>query len=160
PEPLLPAPVVEPSLTDAQVAATLELLREKGVISAQEYEAAMQGRRLEAHEREPQAPRPVTSKWDLSLYGFIELDTIYDTTQSFNELAGNSLIARPDTYAGNTARTQFSVRNSRLGFNFSTPEFHRVLVAAKLEFDLLGNQPTGATEIQTFVNDTFRIRHA
>src|SRR5581483_9392857 len=51
----------------------------------------------------PNAPTPpvadkhlVTgSKWDMSLYGFIELDSAYDTTESFNDLAANGTIARP-----------------------------------------------------------------
>lgn len=107
-----------------------------------------------------ESPRAVTGKFEMSLYGFVELDGIYDTTQSFNELAGNNLIARPGTFAAEHGRALATVRNSRLGFKVQTPQWHRASLHGTLEFDLLGNQPPGASEIQTFVNDTFRVRHA
>lgn len=99
-------------------------------------------------------------KFDVSLYGFVELDGIYDSTQSYNELSGNGLLARPGTFAAEHGRTLATVRNSRLGVKVQTPEWHRMSLHGALEFDLLGNQPPTATEIQTFVNDTFRVRHA
>jgi len=153
-----PPPLPPPAFADERLQVALELLREKGILSSKEYEAALAGRR----EAEPQAPqsRVLTGKFDISLYGFVELDAIYDSTQSFNELAGNALIAPPGSFAGEHGRTLLTVRNSRLGFRLRTPEFHQVLASAQMEFDLLGNQPPGATELQTFVNDTFRIRHA
>lgn len=50
-----------------------------------------------------------------------EFDAIEDSTQSFNDLAGNGLIARPGSFAAGGARTTFSVRNSRLGLKMSGP---------------------------------------
>ena len=159
PPPALPTDAAAtPPIGDAQILVALELLREKGILSDTEYEAVLHGRR-EPNAKAPPA-RAVTGKFDLNLYGFVELDAIFDSTQSYNELAGNALIARPGTFAGEHGRTLFTVRNSRLGFKLRTPEFHRIMAVAQLEFDLLGNQPPGASEIQTFVNDTFRIRHA
>jgi hypothetical protein len=147
-----------PNPEAARIEVTLQLMRDSGLISEKQYQAALQGR----YVVEPKAvQRPsVTGDFDLSLYGFAEFDSIYDTTQSFNELAGNAAIARPGTFAAENGRTLFTVRNSRLGILFKTPEFHRISLVAELEFDLLGNQPTTATELQTFVNDTVRIRHA
>jgi hypothetical protein len=159
PPPALPLspPPASPSLNEAQARVSLQLMRDSGIITESQYQAALQGRLEPAPAP---GPRSVTGKFDLSLYGFVELDSIYDSTQSFNELAGNGLIARPGTFAGEHGRTLFTMRNSRLGIRFKTPEFHRVQVVAQMEFDLLGNQPPTATELQTFVNDTFRVRHA
>ena len=73
-------------------------------------------------------PAPATSsgklstKFDATFYGFIELDSMYDSTQSFSDLAGGSSIARPGTYANGRGRTTFGVRNSRLGFKLTGPE--------------------------------------
>ena len=38
-------------------------------------------------------PLPVMTKFGATFYGFAEFDAIWDSTQSFNDLAGNSLIA-------------------------------------------------------------------
>lgn len=155
-----PQPSPEALLSEARVTATLELMRQKGLISQKEYDDAMQGHQPPPRNPDEPPPQAVTDKWGVNLYGFVELDTIWDSTESFNELSGNTLIARPGTFAGEHSRTLFTMRNSRLGFKFRTPEFHRISAVATMEFDLLGNQPPGASEIQTFVNDTFRIRHA
>lgn len=157
-QPMQPSP--EALLSEARVTATLELMRQKGLITQKEYDDAMQGHQPPPRSPDEPPPQAVTDKWGVNLYGFVELDTIWDSTQSFNELAGNNLIARPGTFAGEHSRSLFTMRNSRLGFRFRTPEFYRISAVATMEFDLLGNQPPGASEIQTFVNDTFRIRHA
>jgi hypothetical protein len=116
----------------------------------------------------PNAPTPpmaekhlVTgSKWDMSLYGFIELDSAYDTTESFNDLAANGNIARPGTYTGEHDRTQFSARNTRFGVRVNAPEYDGMKSSAQLEGDFFGNQPTPLAESAFFNNPTFRIRHA
>lgn len=106
-----------------------------------------------------EAPRPLTSKWDAALYGFVEFDGIADSTQSFDELAGNKLVARPGSFAGDNGRTLFTLRNSRIGFKLKAPAYHGLLASAMLEMDFLGNQPPTASEGQLFGNPTFRIRH-
>ena len=100
------------------------------------------------------------SKWDMSLYGFIELDSAYDTTESFNDLAANGAIARPGSYVGEHDRTQFSARNTRLGVRVNAPEYEGMKSSAQLEGDFFGNQPTPLAESAFFNNPTFRIRHA
>jgi hypothetical protein len=102
---------------------------------------------------------PVASKWNAALYGFAEFDAIGDSSQSFNDLAGNANIARPGTYAGDHGRLTFGVRNSRIGFKVAAPEYKGVRAIALLEMDFLGNQPPTATESATFTSPTFRIRH-
>jgi hypothetical protein len=108
---------------------------------------------------DPNAPVAVKGKWSPVLYGFVEFDGIHDSTQSFNDSAGNAAIARPGTYAGDRARTMFGVRNSRLGFKLTAPETAGIKASGVLEMDFLGNQPPTATEAQFWTNPTFRIRH-
>jgi hypothetical protein len=100
------------------------------------------------------------SKWDMSLYGFIELDSMYDTTESFNDLSGNGAIARPGSYLGEHDRMQFSARNTRFGVRVNAPTYEGMKATAQLEGDFFGNQPTPLAESAFFQNPTFRIRHA
>jgi hypothetical protein len=115
----------------------------------------------------------VYSKWSAQLYGFVELDSIYDSTQSYIDLPGGSVQAAPGSYAESHPRVQFSVRNSRLGFKLAAPEFHGVRASGVIEADFLGNQntvgnptpsvanaPSDNTEAAFFNNPGFRIRHA
>jgi hypothetical protein len=109
-------------------------------------------------------PVPVKGKWNPILYGFVEFDGIHDSTQSFNDSAGNASIQNPNNYAGRHGRTQFGMRNSRLGFKLSAPEMGGVRVSGILEMDFLGNQPgtppsTAVTENGYFTNPAFRMRH-
>ncbi len=102
----------------------------------------------------------VTSKWNTTFYGFVQVDTISDSTESFNESAGNAVISRPGTYAGGHKRYTYGARHSRLGFKLSAPEFSGIRASAQIEADFLGNQPTPLAESSFFANATFRLRHA
>ena len=51
----------------------------------------------------------------LRLYGFVEADSIYDTTQSLTEEPDNNLIQKRSSILGQRSREEFSERNSRLG---------------------------------------------
>ena len=104
------------------------------------------------------APTLVIGKWSTTLYGFVEADNIFDTTQSFVDLAGNNQVARPGTLAGNNARYTAGVRNSRIGFRIRAPEFHKVRTSAMIEMDFLGNQ-AGTSEAAIFTTPVFRVRH-
>jgi hypothetical protein len=150
--------------------ATLKLLLQKGVITQAEYDAAVAGAATDVTVREvretvvvKETPKidapPVTSKWGATMYGFVEADYIFDSTQSFNDLAGNAII-QADGYAAQNHRMQFSIRNSRLGFRFAAPEWGNVKSSALLEMDFFGNQPTEASEAAFFNTPGFRIRHA
>lgn len=100
----------------------------------------------------------VASKFAADIYGFVEFDSIHDSTQSFNDLAGNGAIAR-DSYASKHQRTTFGVRNSRIGFKMRGPESDDVKTSAIMEMDFFGNQPTGIAESSFFVSPGFRVRH-
>jgi hypothetical protein len=101
-------------------------------------------------------------QFKLTFYGFVEADYIYDTTRSYDDAMGSSIVARKDTYDGNHSRSQFSMRNSRLGFAFESPVVGGVKPTAVLEADFFGHQetPPGTTENTYFDSPTFRVRHA
>jgi hypothetical protein len=40
----------------------------------------------------PKPATPVVDKWSATLYGFAELDTIYDTRQGIGEVPGNPVL--------------------------------------------------------------------
>ncbi|HET9626611.1 MAG TPA: hypothetical protein VFP84_34850 [Kofleriaceae bacterium] len=110
---------------------------------------------------EAKVPQPaVTAKWDMSLYGFIELDSAYDSVQGFNDLAGNAAIARPGSFAGNNDQFTMSARNTRIGYRVSAPTYHDMKASAQLELDFFGNQPTPLSEAAFFQNAALRTRHA
>ncbi|HEX7507019.1 MAG TPA: hypothetical protein VF550_09620 [Polyangia bacterium] len=101
-------------------------------------------------------------QFKLTLYGFVEADYIYDTTRSYDDAMGSSLVARKDTYDGNHNRSQFSMRNSRLGFAFESPMVGGVQPTAVLEADFFGHQDTPPTTSENtyFDSPTYRVRHA
>ena len=110
----------------------------------------------------------VSSKFAATFYGFVEADFIHDSTQSFNDLAGNGTVARSGSYAADHDRMIFGARNSRLGFKLKGPESELLKSSAIVEMDFFGNQPQGSpspagspavSESAYFVNPTFRIRH-
>jgi hypothetical protein len=156
----------------------LQLMLQKGVITQAEYDAAVAApgstevvkevrETIVVQESPKLNPPPVTSKWAATMYGFIEADFIFDSTQSFADLAGNGIIAA-NGYAAKNHRLQFSVRNTRLGFRFAAPEWGSVKSSAVLEMDFFGNQPSNpppaagslVSEAGFFNNPGMRIRHA
>ncbi len=109
------------------------------------------------------APAPsaagLMSKFKTGFYGFIEVDFLGDTTQSFTETPGAGLLARPGSYGATHPRAQVSVRNSRLGFKVEAPAVGVVKASAVFELDLFGNQPA-VTEASFYSNAGVRMRHA
>ena len=115
----------------------------------------------------------MSSKFSATFYGFVEFDSILDSTQSFNDLAGNGAIARDpnattSNYAAHHDRMTFGARNSRLGFKLKGPETETIKSSGIAEMDFLGNQPQGSpnptgspavSESAYFASPTFRIRH-
>ena len=101
-------------------------------------------------------------KWTMTFYGFVEADAIFDTTRSYNDWIGGALVARSETYEGRAGRTQFSMRNTRLGFAFESPSIGEMKPSAVLEGDFFGNQSSPPTTPETtyFTSPTFRLRHA
>ena len=67
------------------------------------------------------ADRPMFARWRSSLYGFVELDAMHDSTQSYGQSANNAMLARPGTYAATHGRTQMTANNSLFGFRIGAP---------------------------------------
>jgi hypothetical protein len=185
PPPAAPAPQARPALRTVDV-TTLERLHDEGILSQAEYELAL--RDIGASTGQTHAAEAnslVVGKWATTLYGFLEGDSIYDTTQSFADAAGNAQVLRPSGqmapnvsplpsvqpntvqplqptqgYLGSHGQTLFSVRNSRLGLRLHAPESDTVHTSALLEMDFLGNQPSGISQAAYFTSPTMRLRHA
>lgn len=114
-------------------------------------------------ERTPLVLTTGTNKqrWSLTFYGFIEADYIADSTRSYGDAIGSTLVARSDTYEGQVGRTQFSMRNTRLGLKFESPEVGGVSPSAVLEGDFYGpNSSADSSEHAMYTSPTFRVRHA
>jgi hypothetical protein len=145
---------------------TLKLLLAKGVITQEEYDRAVQDL-VGSAGRAGDSPTITLAGWKTTLYGYVDLDTTWDSTQSFAEAPGNGLVARPDTYAGKNSRTQFSVRDTRFGLRLAPPAWGDVQVSGNLELDLSGGAgltaigaPGNVSEAAYFVNPTLRLRTA
>lgn len=147
---------------------TLRMMLDKGVITQAEYDSAVHDLFDTSGNKAGESQNLVVGKFSATLYGFAEADFMEDSTQSFSDVAGSGQVARPGTYAGGNPRSQFSVRNTRIGFRFRAPEYHRMRATAQIETDFLGDWAnptyTGATgqpsENQFFTNPALRVRHA
>jgi hypothetical protein len=161
-------------------------LLETGVLSQAAYEVAMRdigASTGSAHAAE--ANTAVVGRWAATLYGFVEGDAIYDTTQSFGDAAGAGQVLRPSGhtaqfvspfaglapgtaqpveptqgYLGSHGQLQFSARNSRLGLRLQPPDTESVHTSGLLEMDFLGNQPSGVSQASAFTSASMRLRHA
>jgi hypothetical protein len=101
----------------------------------------------------------VTAKYAAEIYGFVEFDSILDSTQALNETPGNTVLSKTGTFAANHSRLTFTGRNSRIGLKLKGPESELLRASAILEMDFLGNQPSPIAESALFTNPTFRFRH-
>lgn len=105
-------------------------------------------------------PDPLFAKWTAKVYGYVELDIMHDSTQSFGESVGATVIQPESTYAGSHGRTHFTARNSRLGIRLTPPELAGMKTTAVLEMDFFGSQPPGTPEAPLVSSGTFRMRQA
>ncbi|MEZ4362440.1 MAG: hypothetical protein R3B48_19780 [Kofleriaceae bacterium] len=152
--PAAPAPVT-PAAAGVFEWTSLRLLRDKGVISADEYDSAMKdlGGAIGAGDT-----TFVVSKLKATLYGFVQADFSYDSTGSCQEFCSNFPIQKSGTYRGDHSRMIFSPRDSRFGIRLAAPAEHGIRVSGTLETDFFG--PTSASEQSTWVNPVLRVRHA
>jgi hypothetical protein len=133
-----------------------------------------------ANGSEPKKEVPSTSRWQMSFYGFVEFDGMYDSTQSFSDSPGNTPILRSDgsrpaylpvgtdelkgvMYGATHGRMQATARNTRFGFKLTPPEVAGIKTTGVIEVDLFGNQPSNppsTSEGSFFTSPTLRLRHA
>jgi hypothetical protein len=115
----------------------------------------------------PVAPLPRTTAplsagepgWQMGFYGWLELDAIWDSTQSFNETVLNQNIQRPNTFAGDNPRFQGTPKDSRIGFKVAAPAYGSIKASAQFEADFFGLQPPTASQDQQYTYSTIRLRH-
>ncbi len=101
--------------------------------------------------------------WQLTIYGFVEADVINDSTRSYGDSIGSAIVARDEVYEGQHGRTQFSIRNTRIGFAMKSPAIGGIKPSAVVETDFFGNQPgkpPATSESSYFDSPTLRLRHA
>lgn len=96
----------------------------------------------------------------LGLCGFVALNVMHDSTQSFELGVHNNMIARLGTYAGDHDQLQFSARDSRVTIEVGAPEQHGIQASGMIEFDFNGFMSADVTEHDFYVLGTMRMRHA
>ncbi len=127
----------------------------------------------------PDMPPPgytaMLGKWTTMMYGFVEFDTMYDSSNSFNNWPFNGGAANAGTIQNggndalgktiNSSSYGFDVNNSRIGFTLSSPVYHGYKLRALLEMDFLADPGesqyavAGGENTGYFTNPIFRIRH-
>ncbi|HET7506462.1 MAG TPA: hypothetical protein VFK02_35830 [Kofleriaceae bacterium] len=148
-----PGGAAAPSVPNGPEWTSLRLLHDKGVISDAELASALNDIGvLGAGD----ATTLVVGKLKTTIYGYVEGNYKYDSTQTCVEFCGNTQVQRPGTYRGTHGRTLFSARDSRLGIRLAAPVEHGIRVTGVLETDFFG--PTATTEQGTYSNPVLRIR--
>jgi hypothetical protein len=157
PPPATPAPAAAPAAAPPVPRGpewvSLRLLHDKGVISDAELASALADIGVVGAG---DATTLVVAKLKTTLYGYLEGNFKYDSTQTCVEFCGGTQVQRSGTYRGNHGRTLFSARDSRLGIRLAAPEQHGIRVSGVLETDFFG--PTATTEQSTYSNPVLRIR--
>ena len=100
----------------------------------------------------------MSARWRSNLYGFVELDAMHDSTQSYGPSSNNAMLARPGTYAAFHGRTQFTANNSLFGFMLKAPDWGRLHTFGHVELDFFGVQPSDALEQQVYTAPSVRMR--
>lgn len=151
--PAAPAADARPAVPVGPAWISLRLLHDKGLISDAELASALQDIGVQGAG---DATTLVVAKLRTTLYGYIEGNLKYDSTQSCVEFCGSSQIQRSGTYRGDHGRTIFSARDSRIGIRIAAPEANGIRVTGVIETDFFG--PTTTTEQSTYANPVLRIR--
>src|SRR6185436_6588826 len=133
PPPSTPAPTAAPAATPAVPRGpewtSLRLLHDKGMISDAELASALADIGVGGGG---DATTLVVGKLKTTIYGYIEGNFKYDTTQTCLEFCGSTQVQRSGTYRGNHGRTIFSARDSRFGIRLAAPEEHGIRVSGVL----------------------------
>ena len=85
----------QPSLAGGDDHRALQLLLDKGIITQQEYDQA-----VEEEQRVKQATAITKNGLQVKLGGFAEMDFVGDNTQSFAEIIGSRPVLHSNTVGG------------------------------------------------------------
>ena len=78
----------------------------------------------------------VTSKFDLSIYGYVKLDGSYDTHKTQGDVA---FFVLPETDGQTDDEFNMTARQTRLGLKVGGPDLYGGKLSAKVETDFYGN---------------------
>jgi hypothetical protein len=98
------------------------------------------------------------ARWQTNIYGFVELNGMHDSTQSYGASTNNAMLARPGTYAALHGRTQMTANNSLFGFVLTAPTLQAMTAMGHFEVDFFGVQPSDATEQAIYTTPSVRMR--
>lgn len=130
--------------TDFQLSiTTLDALRKKGVLTDEDYNAALRDL-VTVGTRAKSEPTFVVGRFVTTLYGFLQGDFVHDTQRlagTIESYGGNPTLQLGGTQAADYGRTVLSARSTRLGLRFAAPAFNSIRVTGNFEMDFLGNQP-------------------
>jgi hypothetical protein len=98
--------------------------------------------------------------WFIQPYGYARLDSIEDSTESFEDGIQPNLIQRAGTYRGDHRRTIFTARDSRLGVFVGAPKYQAIRSSGQIELDFYGLEPSDVRRHDSVVFGTPRIRLA
>ncbi len=140
------------ALSEEKMNRTLRLLLDKGIITQQEYDQAVEEEQrakveeerraqIEQEQRLKEATTITKNGLKVKLGGFAEIDFIQDNTQSFEEIIGNRPVLRSTTVAGANSQFQTSPRNSRIWIDVRAPERDGIKSRFYGSIDFLGNEP-------------------
>ena len=143
---------------------TLQLLLNKGIITQEEYDQAVQEEeraKVEEEHRAKQANALTKNGLQVTLGGFAEFDFVRDNTRSFQEIIGNRPVLRSNTVAGANSQFFTSPRSSRISLDVRAPERNGIKSHLFFSMDFLGNQPaigtSGVSEFSSMTSPDARI---
>jgi hypothetical protein len=108
------------------------------------------------------SPEGVTWKasgWDVTLYGYVGLNIMQDSTQSFGTASSNTIIQRRGTPRGNNLQAQATARDSRLGFRLAPPLTGSIRASVNIEMDFNAPAPIEYNEASVVTQAAMRMRH-
>ena len=82
----------------------------------------------------------VTSKYDITLYGYVKLDAVYDSHRT--QVGDLAFFVLPKVDGEKDAETRLSARQSRLGLKVNGPDVEGGKVTALVEMDFYGKADT------------------
>jgi len=170
----------QPSLAGERDHRTLQLLLNKGLITQQEYDQAVQEEerakveeqerakieeakraKIEEEQRAKQASFFTKNGLQVRVGGFAEFDFIEDSTRSFQELVGSRPVLHSNTVQGANSQFFMSPRNSRFILDVRAPERNGIKSRLFFAMDFLGNQPavggSNVSEYSQYSSGTARI---
>jgi len=164
----------QPARAEGDDYRALRLLLDKGIITQQEYDQAVQEEqranaeaeqraKAQAEQLAKQAAAFSTRRGlQVKMGGFLEIDFIGDSTQSFKEIIGNQAVLRSNTVGGANSQLISSPRNSRITFDVRAPERDGMKSRLYFAMDFLGNQSaigpsTGVSEYSFYTSPVPRI---